>query len=220
MREEENTPKEYNGKQYTAYEAQQKQRRLETTMRAERQKIKLLKEGGADEEDIIRATARYRGTSAEYSRFSKAMGLPQQRERVYGDGLGSVSKGKWKNNLKKFLTNGINSGNIISFNIGRSIGAAAKNYPVKLPQSHQHTKLVEGQNITGTVFAGKGTNKPIRDRFILERNYGISADKWEKVSGKGKVLINGKECMAELHWYQADDTIVEMKVKRFLKNES
>ncbi|MBQ7129201.1 MAG: phage minor capsid protein, partial [Clostridia bacterium] len=107
MREEENTPKEFNGKKYTAYEAQQRQRRLETTMRAERQKIKLLKEGGADEEDIIRATARYRGTSAEYSRFSKAMGLPQQRERVYGDGLGSVGKGKYKIPVEKSGKSGI-----------------------------------------------------------------------------------------------------------------
>ena len=107
MREEENTPKEFNGKKYTAYEAQQRQRRLETTMRAERQKIKLLKEGGADEEDIIRATARYRGTSAEYSHFSKAMGLPQQRERVYSDGLGNIGKGKYKMPVEKSGKSGI-----------------------------------------------------------------------------------------------------------------
>lgn len=90
FRKQENTPREWNGKQYTAYEATQRQRRLETTMRAQRQKIKLLEEGGADEEDIILARARYRATSAEYSRFSKAMGIPQQRERVTVDGLGAI----------------------------------------------------------------------------------------------------------------------------------
>lgn len=92
----ENEPVEYNGKTYTKYEATQHQRKLETTMRAQRQEIKLLKEGGANEDDLIAARARYRGTSAEYARFSKAMDLPQQRERVTVDGLGNIGQGKYK----------------------------------------------------------------------------------------------------------------------------
>lgn len=87
---QENTPREWNGKQYTAYEATQRQRRLETTMRAQRQKIKLLEVGGADEDTLTEARARYRTTSAEYSRFSNACGIPQQRERVTVDGLGAI----------------------------------------------------------------------------------------------------------------------------------
>jgi glutamate dehydrogenase/leucine dehydrogenase len=39
---------------------------------------------------------KYRGTSAEYARFSKAMNLPQQRERVTVDGLGNIGVGKYK----------------------------------------------------------------------------------------------------------------------------
>lgn len=92
----ENEPVEYNGKKYTKYEATQRQRKLETTMRAQRQEIKLLKEGGANEDDLIAARSRYRGTSAEYARFSKAMDLPQQRERVTVDGLGNIGQGKYK----------------------------------------------------------------------------------------------------------------------------
>ena len=57
--------------------------------------IKLLKEGGASEDDLIAARARYRATSAEYSRFSAAMDLPQQRERVNIDGLGNIGQGKY-----------------------------------------------------------------------------------------------------------------------------
>lgn len=93
---EENKKVKYNGKEYTKYEALQRQRRLETTMRAQRQKIKLLEEAGADEDDIINARCRYRGTSQEYTRFSREMGLPQQRERVTSDGLGNVGVGKYK----------------------------------------------------------------------------------------------------------------------------
>lgn len=99
MNAQENNRVEYGGKQYTKYEALQRQRRLETTMRAQRQQIKLLQDGGADEEDIINARCRYRSTSAEYTRFSKAMDLPQQRERVTADGLGNIGVGKIKADL-------------------------------------------------------------------------------------------------------------------------
>ena len=68
-------------------------------MRAQRQKISLLEQGGADEQDIINARGQYRATSAEYARFSQAMGLPQQRERVTVDGLGSIGVGKWTQDL-------------------------------------------------------------------------------------------------------------------------
>lgn len=82
MNAEENKPVEYNGKTYTKYEATQRQRSLETTMRAQRQKIKLLEEGGADEQAIINARARYVKTSDEYVNFSKSVGLSQQWDRV------------------------------------------------------------------------------------------------------------------------------------------
>ncbi|WP_418325042.1 hypothetical protein [Ruminococcus sp.] len=51
-------------------------------MRAQRQKIKLLEEGEADEQAIINARARYVKTSDEYVNFSKSVGLSQQWDRV------------------------------------------------------------------------------------------------------------------------------------------
>lgn len=103
-----------------------------------------------------------------------------------------------------------------SFSIGRSVGAASKNYPVKLLDSRQHVKLAEGQKIVGKVFAGKGTGKVIRDRFRLESKYRIPADDWQKVSGNGYIVLNGKKQKAELHWYEAKGEIFEMKVKRYI----
>lgn len=102
----------------------------------------------------------------------------------------------------------------------KSVGAASKNYPVKLPESRQHVKLAEGQEFSGITFAGKGTENAIRERFRLESDYNIPADEWEKVSGTGYVVINGKKIKAELHWYQADGEIFEMKVKRYIEDES
>lgn len=90
MNEEENTPKEYNGRQYTAYEAQQRQRQLETAMRADRQKIELLTQGGADYDTITGAKAKYFQRQDEYVKFSKVMGLPQQWERVTVNGKNAL----------------------------------------------------------------------------------------------------------------------------------
>lgn len=90
MNEEENTPKEYNGKTYTAYEAQQRQRQLETAMRADRQKIELLTQGGADDDTITGAKAKYFQRQDEYVKFSKAMNLPQQWERITIDGKNAL----------------------------------------------------------------------------------------------------------------------------------
>lgn len=82
MRAEELKKHEYNGKEYTKYEASQRQRRLERTIAARRHAVDLLEEGGADEKTIQNARASFQAVSQEYTRFSKAMGLPQQRERV------------------------------------------------------------------------------------------------------------------------------------------
>lgn len=90
MNEEENAPKEYNGKNYTAYEAQQRQRRLETAMRADRQQIELLTQGGADDDTITGAKAKYFQRQDKYVKFSKAMGLPQQWERITVDGKNAI----------------------------------------------------------------------------------------------------------------------------------
>lgn len=80
----------WNGKQYNAYEAAQKQRQMETKMRSQRANIKQLKQGDASQDDIIAAKARYLNTLHQYQGFSKKMGIPEQMERVYMDGLGRV----------------------------------------------------------------------------------------------------------------------------------
>ena len=87
MLDAENTPREYNGKQYTTYEALQQQRKMERGMRAQRQKIKLLQEGGADDQEIILAKAKYQGQMQTYKDFSEKMKLPEQKARIMQDGL-------------------------------------------------------------------------------------------------------------------------------------
>lgn len=93
MMAEENSPKAYNGKEYTMYEALQEQRRLETAMRKTRQDIKLLQEGEAGRDTVTVKKCRYQVQMQQYKSFSKAMGLPEQIQRVYQDGLGRVVSG-------------------------------------------------------------------------------------------------------------------------------
>ena len=84
---EENTPKEFNGKEYTTYEALQKQRQMERAMRKSRQDIHLLQKGEGDADQITLKKAKYQGQMQTYKDFSKKMKLPEQMDRVYQDGL-------------------------------------------------------------------------------------------------------------------------------------
>lgn len=89
-RKEEET-KTWNGKEYNLYEQTQKQRQMETAMRAQREKVQLLKEAGVDEEEIMLARAKYQAQLGEYAQFCKKMGLQQQRERIYYDMRGRIA---------------------------------------------------------------------------------------------------------------------------------
>lgn len=88
---EEDTPKYFKGKGYTAYEATQRQRQMETAMRAQRERVHLLEHGGADDDEVMLARCKYQGQLDEYTRFSRKMGLVQQRERIYLDMRGRVA---------------------------------------------------------------------------------------------------------------------------------
>ena len=59
------------------------------------------------EDDIINARCRYQGSLQEYNRFSKAMNLPVQRDRIYVDGWGNIGVGKTKNAVDKSAESGI-----------------------------------------------------------------------------------------------------------------
>lgn len=96
IHEKENATRIYNGKEYTTYEALQRQRQLETRARKYREDVYLLeksKDGiegeaaAAIDEQITLKKARYQGILQEYVAFSDKMDLPTQKERIYQDGL-------------------------------------------------------------------------------------------------------------------------------------
>lgn len=96
---EESTSKTFQGKEYTLYEAKQRQRQMETAMRAQREKVRLLEAGGADRDEIILHKAKYQGQLNEYSRFCRKMNLTEERERIYLDMRGRVASDARKMSL-------------------------------------------------------------------------------------------------------------------------
>lgn len=79
------------GKGYDAYGQTQKMRSMERVMRAQREKVYLMKKAGADEEEITVNQVKYQAQLNEYSYFCKKMGLEKQRERIYYDMRGRIA---------------------------------------------------------------------------------------------------------------------------------
>ena len=72
---------DFEDKHYTAYEATQKQRQIERTIRKLKREQAAYKAAGLTEEERT-ATARIRRLNTKYREFSEAAGLPMQRERI------------------------------------------------------------------------------------------------------------------------------------------
>lgn len=72
---------DFEGKHYTLYEATQRQRSLERSVRKTKRKI-LIDEATGDAEKLQWDQVRLVRTREEYHRFSKAAGLPEQYERM------------------------------------------------------------------------------------------------------------------------------------------
>ena len=146
MEEKEQSVRTYRGKEYNAYQASQAQRKMETTMRAQRAKVRQLQQGDGDKDDIIAAKARYLNTLHQYQAFSKKMELPEQMERVYMDGLGRVITDnristlfpqKMVDNMQRDLSQYKKYKKVL----GESIGSLDKFGNIKYNDSEQWEKL-------------------------------------------------------------------------------
>lgn len=178
--EEEAEPKTFDGKEYTLYEAKQRQRQMETAMRAQREKVKLLQDGGADQDEVILHKAKYQGQLNEYSRFCRKMSLTEERERIYYDMRGMVATNNKTQNamfhpeMIKNATKDIAQYKRYKEVLGDSFGSLAKFGRVKYNDSEQWEKL---QNRFSTYLEidkkdwteeFKNASKQAYDRFTKE----------------------------------------------------
>lgn len=78
----ENRPKiKFEGREYDDYQAAQKQRQIERTIRKQNRRKSAFEAAGLTE-DAGGASIRLKRLNEEYRAFSKAAGLPEQRERM------------------------------------------------------------------------------------------------------------------------------------------
>ena len=218
------------------YELEQKQRTMERRIRDTKRKTMNWKTAMDHEEDPLkkalfeseyqRKAALLQKQNKAYNDFCKDNDLKRRDDRIQiakwdrkqATAARSAAK-KWDerpNISENPIAFSRNSDNMKMMDVGKSVGAAAKKYPVKMPGSRDHVMLAEGQTVTGKTFAGKGTETEIREKYRLEVAYKKPADTFEKVSGNGYIIVDGKKRYVELHWYESDNEVFEMKVKRFL----
>lgn len=140
-------PKSFDGKEYTLYEAKQRQRQMETAMRAQREKVRLLQHGGADQDEIILHKAKYQGQLNEYSRFCRKMSLTEERERIYLDMMGKIATNNKSQNsifhpeMVKNASKDVAQYKRYKEVLGDSVGSLAKFGQVKYNDSEQWEKL-------------------------------------------------------------------------------
>lgn len=200
----EDTPKTFKGKKYTLYEATQRQRYLETNMRAQRQKVKFLQEAGADQEDVIQAKCKYQAQLDEYKAFSKTMKLPEQRERIYYDMKGRVAPSK--ESYQSYLAGNIH-------------GSKEKRLQEQLLFVYNgREKLIPSSTTISNAktIAGKGSEDNLKDAQRLAALYGGKPEEWKK--RVGKTVSDAYEF--DIHWYERNHIMYETKIKHVKERRS
>ena len=115
---------EYEGKEYSGYEATQVQRKLETAIRRQKERANMAKAAG---DDTLRREAQQKinQLTAKYKDFSDKSGLPTKMERAQMSGFRKV---KTNDELKKTVANGEKSGIIRNYNSGLAKNIEKKHY--------------------------------------------------------------------------------------------
>ena len=170
----------FEGRHYTAYEATQKQRQIERTVRRYRREKTAFENAGLSE-DAQAAGIRIRRLQAEYRAFSKAAGLPEQRERMrvtYPDAVSEqmASARKIQRDLEAPIRQAIRSGE----------------YPLEINPEKQ------ARHMAGTAIPGRSVITVSREELqaIIHANAGSGKINFTKDFKKWKnteIIDAGKE---------------------------
>ena len=180
----------FDGKTYTAYEATQMQRRIERQIRAQKKLRNAYKEAGLSE-DATAADIKLRRLNAEYSRFSKAAGLPEQPERTR-----------------------------VQYTDAKSEAAASAAKAAKPITRLQETLDVKTEIVNGVVpkgseigsireIAGGDYGKQLKVASFLSENYGGEPLQWRKMGG----IIQTDNFRYDVHWFEQNGKHFEEKLK-------
>jgi len=106
------------------------------------------------------------------------------------------------------------------FEMGRSVGAKAKNYEVIDPRTNERFQFSEGTKVKNPeIFAGKGGVKKLRREtaYGLSEQIGGTPSEWQHCKGIGTIDFYGEDRDAEVHWFQ-ESTVGKHKfrIKKWL----
>lgn len=202
------------------YEQTQVQRALERDVRKQKRECMLYDELG-DTEAFEKAAVKLKSKEEKLKNYVDSndnLHRRKDREQVVGFDKSLSSKAVQVN---KEFTKAQNTDiiNLKDITIGRSVGAKAKNYDIKDPETGDIFHFVEGTKIQNSqVFAGKGTKHSLHDGVAegLTEQFGGTPSKWQHCKGHGIIDYDGEERPAEVHWFQ-EETVgkVKFKVKRW-----
>lgn len=180
----------FDGKTYTAYEATQMQRRIERQIRAQKKLRNAYKEAGLSE-DATATNIKLRRLNAEYSRFSKAAGLPEQRERT-----------------KALYTDAKSEAAVSAAKAAKPITRLQETLDVKA--GIVNGVVPKGSEI-GSIreIAGGGSGKQLKVASFLSENYGGEPLQWRKIGG----IIQTDNFQYDVHWFECNEKHFEEKLK-------
>ena len=179
-------PFEYNGKTYTYYEATQKQRAMERSMRKTKREI-LAADATDDKDRFAEKSVLLRRQKEEYGRFSKAAGLSVRNERAQVGGFGHSQASRSAAEYKKMLTLGNGDATIglkvNSFRNALASGSVNTSVDTKNQPKHVNGKVWKNQVKQAVQSGGKVTPRSILAKGLdpqdLINRYAGTGDHYE-----------------------------------------
>ncbi len=167
MKAEDKQTFEFEGKEYTRYEASQLQRKIETAVRHEKDLANMAKASGNDD---LRREAQYKINllTSKYAQLSKASGLPTKMERMQ---VGGFRRVKTKNELTKAA-----NGGIIKIHQGRQDKHILGSNNYKNGRSYF---IISNNEIKSIINDKAGTGKRVgnKEKITVDKIIGVNVNK-------------------------------------------
>ena len=215
LKANDNAKFEFEGKEYTKYEGEQIQKKIESAVKHKKDLANIAKASGDED---LRREVQYEINllTSKYARLSEVSGLPTRMERMQVSGFRAV-KNKSIDNMSK--SGIIKEDNLVKlYDINGKYLRSIPRPDVELPDKTMSI-ITRGTHITDVeVFAGKGSKNVLRVREHLKNNYGGNADDWQHTKGHAFVDTPNGPKKANVHWFEEETVgVVEMFVKGWSK---
>lgn len=202
----ENRPKIlFDGKEYDDYQATQMQRSIEQEIRKQKRR-KTAYEAAGLKDDATAANIKLRRLNQKYREFSKAAGLPEQRDRMkvlYSDKSSEkyVQKAASVEKLKEELSDNPSTVLQTTLDVNSEIVKGV------LPKGAKIEDL--------RIIAGGSSETAVKVAQYLSETYGGEPLQWIKMGG----IIKTDNFLYDVHWFELDGRHYDEKLKGVKKNE-